>query len=63
MNFRAWPLLLVLFMAAKCPKDQFGSYKESAQKLIPDNYRRESAGDSIARTAVNTEDRRCKNRS
>src|SRR5688572_6799115 len=60
MNMRGWPLLLVLFMAAKCPKDQFEAYKEPAQKLIPDNYRRESSGDGISRSATSADDYRCK---
>lgn len=60
MNFRAWPVLLVLFMAAKCPKDQYGGYKEASQKLIPDNYRRESSGGGIARASTNSEDYRCR---
>jgi hypothetical protein len=51
---------MVLFMAAKCPKDEMAAYQKSAQKIIPDNYRRQSLGNDIARSPVNTEDSRCR---
>ncbi|MEZ4813978.1 MAG: hypothetical protein R3A80_02060 [Bdellovibrionota bacterium] len=44
-----WPLLLVLFMAAKCPKSLTGPNAANSKRLIPDNSRRETGGDSITR--------------